>query len=78
MVPSIEHPKWRELVVEGSAVRFTGLATRIFFARLRLMSGRDGEASLQEAVEEAHDFFVRNEGPARADLELAFGKDPVT
>lgn len=76
MIPSVDDGRWRDLVLFQSPVKFTGLATRLLFTRLRLISGRD-EQSLLQAVREAHDFFVRNEVAASVDLERAFGRDVV-
>ena len=77
MVPAKTDPRWRELVSGARQVRFTALATRICFTRVRVLGGRPDEASIAEAIELAHGYFTRNEKRgAEEDLRLAFPEGP--
>lgn len=71
-VPTKSDPRWRDLVSGKKNVQFTGLATRIFFTRVRLMGSKPDDASVQQAIALAHEFFTKNETSAAEDLRLAF------
>jgi hypothetical protein len=72
-VPAKTDPRWRDLVSGKKNVQFTGLATRICFTRVRLIGGKPDDASVQQAITLAFDFFTKNETAAAEDLRLAFG-----
>jgi hypothetical protein len=69
MVPLPTDKRWRKFVMQ-EAPTFNGLATRIMFARVKLLVARGDEESIAEAISAAHDFFARNEKIAGGDLKL--------
>jgi hypothetical protein len=73
MIPAKTDPRWRDLVSGKKEVQFTGLATKIFFTRVKLMATKKEEAAVAQAITLAHEFFTKNEASAAADLRLVFG-----
>lgn len=75
MVPSQSHPAYRELLVSPEPPAVNCLALKILLSRLRLQAKQDSStAALAPQVASLHEFLVKNEKMAHADIERFFGR----
>jgi hypothetical protein len=74
MVPPKSDPRWIKFVTNKGGILTTNLPLRMLMNRMRLKIMFDGsEASKQQAISEAYDFFVKNEAAVQEDIKLIFG-----
>jgi len=72
-VPPKTDPRWRALVTGKRDLTFKLLATKIAFNRIRRLAEHGDEASIKEAIDLCHDYFIKNEKIAESDLKMALG-----
>lgn len=65
-VPPRHDVRWRLALRGNEVVVFNALPTKLLFIRLRLVA--TNEARLPEAIDQAYEYFVKNEKSAAADL----------
>jgi len=74
MIPSKTDPRWKALISNAESIPVTNLATKFMMSRLKLITTfENSEATKQEAIKLAYDFFVKNESTVKNDIKLIFG-----
>lgn len=73
MVPTPNDPKWRDFVMGQTKFELKDLGTKMLVTRLRLRTIKKDEASLRDAIREAHEYFTKNEKQLAHDLVAIFG-----
>jgi hypothetical protein len=74
MVPAVNHPKWKELVLGKGQYQFQSLAAKILLSRILNSVKNDmSEANISKCVKEVYEFFVKNEAIAQGDIQKIFG-----
>jgi len=75
MIPGKTHPSWRKLVRGEIEHAFSVYAGSMIISRLSRMTALDSSPETLEAcIDEAHEFFSRNEALFVNDLKGIFGK----
>lgn len=75
MLPQKSDPIWSKIIQNEGDVALNSLATKMLLTRVRLLVKTDSSpAKMQEAVDIAYDFFVKNEAVVKADIDLLFKK----
>lgn len=73
-VPLISDPKWNRFVANLGSIRANELPTRMFVNRLKTKVILDpSEAVKKSVINEAHDYFTKNQDLLKADIQLIFG-----
>lgn len=74
MVPGKTDPRWKQIVTGNKEYNFSGLATKMLMMRVKMITKTDqSPAKVQEAIDIAHDFFMKNENIVKDDIKLLFG-----
>lgn len=74
MVPAKSDPKWSKFIGNLGKIQVTDLSTRMMMNRLKMKVSFDGSAPVkQKAIEEAYDFFMKNQANLKDDIKLIFG-----
>ncbi|WP_034412159.1 hypothetical protein [Derxia gummosa] len=74
MVPSKQHPKWKDLVTGKTQPAFTLLAAKFLISRLTMAAKTDpSPGNVEKLINEAHKFFSENERIADKDIKAIFG-----
>lgn len=71
-IPPKSDSRWKKLVTDTSELNLTGLATKMMVNRVRMIAKLNPQR-LDEAVDSAHDFFVKNEQMIQDDIKVIFG-----
>jgi len=74
MVPLKTNSKWKELVTGQKTYQFQFLATKILMSRL-IMSTKNNSSpeNINKCIDDAYNFFVKNEKFTQNDLNQIFG-----
>lgn len=72
MIPQKSSPVWNELVSSAKDYQLSGLATKIMLMRVRQIVKNDS-SKIQEAIDAAYDFFVKNNEVVSDDIKKIFG-----
>lgn len=77
MVPNPRSPILRDLVTAKVKPEFKCLALKILLGRLQLSTRFDSsEANISAQISALHEFLIKNEGMAKADLEMLAATKP--
>lgn len=69
-IPQIDDPIWVKLVLADRLPELSYLPTRMLLSRVRLVMKDYSELSLQNSVQEIHEFFERNKRILVKDIEI--------
>lgn len=75
VVPDKNNPIWRDIVVHNEEYAFSALATKLMMMRIKMIVENDNEnheKNVQDAIEIAHDYFVKNQTIVTSDINYLF------
>lgn len=73
MLPNKTDPRWRRLVVGEMRPTVSALATKFMLSRVNQAASRDASPSnLSKLVDEAYEFFIKNERVVANDIRAIF------
>jgi hypothetical protein len=74
MIQPKSNIKWKELVTGQKTYQFQFLATKILMSRLILSTkSNPSPENISKCIDDAYNFFVKNEKFAQSDLNQIFG-----
>jgi len=71
-IPPKSDSRWKKLVTETTELDLSGLATKMMLSRVRMIV-KINPQRLNEAIDSAHEFFVKNEQMVQPDIKIIFG-----
>lgn len=71
-IPPKSDSRWKKLVTESNELELSGLATKMMLSRVRMIAKMNPQR-INEAIDSAHEFFVKNEQMAQNDIKVIFG-----
>jgi hypothetical protein len=77
MIPSKDHPTWKQLVTGERALAFKALSAAMCLSRILRFVQKEGGSpqAVALAVDDLHAFFRKLEGPLAEDLKAIFGEE---
>lgn len=74
MIPQKSDPRWKDIVASEKEFPLSGLGTKMLIMRVRMMTKIDNSpAKVSEAIDIAHEFFIKNAETTKADIAILFG-----
>lgn len=74
MIPAKTDPKWTKFISNLGAIAVTDLSTRMMLNRIKMKVGFNAtDATKKQAIEEAYDFFTKNQATLKDEIQKIFG-----
>jgi hypothetical protein len=74
MIPSLDDPKWKDLILGENNYNLSFLALKILMSRIqRVIKTSSDEVTIKSCISEVHNFCEKNEKFLENDLKQIFG-----